>query len=147
MFILPTLSGCGKSGVSDNHGYGYFYDSVGAYNLRLRHAENQPDPTIDNLTAVYSQVAACMGLDPNRYPSPLVVIITTPLIAANGTERDGGIFFDTDLILVSSGVVNTGSEYPVYRHEFVHHFLMVTGDLSADNLIHMSTFFISCVSF
>lgn len=143
IICLILLVGCGNN-TDVNHGYGYFYDSIGVSGLRLRHPDGDPMPSISDVELLYIQTAQCMGLDPFAYSAPLVVITDNMPSNSDNAQPYGAIYLDSALILIRTGMHNNPQAWATYKHEFVHHFLHQSGFTREENSRHNSPFFENC---
>jgi hypothetical protein len=129
LVFLALLNGCGAAqdsqqsaqdqAIATNHGYGWYYDSKGSNELRLR---THPDATGYDIAFVekaYEDVMACMNM---RVPGPLILFISGAAQNYNGSS--GAYHPDTKTV-----ILDTQFGGWTLHHELVHHILwLATND-------------------
>src|SRR5678815_555048 len=114
--MLIALSGCGgDSGIPDNHGFGFAYDSVGTQGLHLR----KTGATVEDANALEAR-ARTVGICANITAPPPPYVIMVP----QGSIGNGLVgFYESSppLILLETDAV--------FEHEVLHYLL----DLSTGN--------------
>lgn len=139
--LLLALAACGMPDDSNNHGYGWTYDTVSHTGIRMRYRSPIIGPSDVFATDVslydraWDEVRACTGL--NAAPPFIVMVQFRTLGDVNGVPVGGRYFTRPSLIVLADGFVA--------KHEMVHYLLDVNVGDQDDG--HQSDFFQSCVAF
>jgi len=135
LIVLLALAGCGgSSDETNNHGYGYQFDVMGASGLQLRYS-----PTLEAgdyyadiafYESEFERVQDCTGISAQ---APFVIVVKPEQLPAHF----GYYYSDPSLIVIHDIVALVA-----FRHEAIHYLLDVsTGDLDPE---HLSPLFSKC---
>lgn len=129
--MLLACAACGAAGDdSNNHGYGWRVDQVGASGLRLQCNATCAPSTMQSLETAFFEVMQCTGI---QAPPPFVVIVPYEDIA----PLNGFTYFEPPTVKLEPALI-------VLRHEYVHYLLIMSGFPREDNEAHNSPFFSTC---
>ena len=135
LIVLLVLAGCGgSSDDTNNHGYGYQFDVMGASGLQLRYSPtlNAGDYYADIAfyESEFGRVQACTGISA---PAPFVIVVKPDQLP----DHAGYYYSNPPLIVIDDFVA-----LAAFRHEAIHYLLdYSTGDLDPG---HRSPLFQKC---